>query len=122
MKIILIDNNQGITGPLSKLLNKQGFETTVSNSGRNGLSLIETNHFDAVLLDISMSGYSGLDVIDALYKSGKIKENKIIVMSGTNLSEDQLNNLKSKGVYSYLKKPVDLDNIFSTLQEVCKIQ
>ncbi len=121
MKILLVDNNQGITGPLSKLLKTKGFETAVSNSGRNGLSLIESNHFDAILLDISMPGYSGFDVIDALYRSGKIKENKIIVMSGNNLSTEQLNNLKAKGIHSCLKKPVEIDTIFSTLRVVCEI-
>jgi len=121
MKILLVDNNPGITGPLSKLLNNKGFEIAVSNSGRNGLYMIETNHFDAVLLDISMPEYSGLDVIDALCKSGKIKENKIIVMSGTHLSADQLNDLKAKGIHSCLRKPVEVDAIFSTLEKVCEI-
>jgi len=119
MKILLVDDNQSITGPLSKVLKMKGFEAIVVNSGRNGLSLIESKYFDAILLDISMPEYSGFDVIDALYKSGKIKKNKIIVMSGSNLSPDQLDNLKAKGVHLCLKKPVEVDTIFFALQSVC---
>lgn len=117
----MVDDNPSITGPLSKILKMKGSEAIVVNNGQNGLSLIESNHFDAILLDISMPEYSGLDVIDALYKSGKIKENKIIVMSASNLSTDQLNNLKAKGIHSYLKKPVEVDAIFFALQAVCEV-
>ena len=121
MKILMIDDNQGITGPLSKMLNLKGFETTVVNSGRNGLSLIERKHFDAVLLYITMPEYSVLEVIDTLYKSGKIKENKIILMSDSNLAKDKLNNLKAKVIHSYLTIPVEFDTIFATLQVVCEL-
>lgn len=91
-------------------------ECDVSNGGRNGLSLIESNKYDAVILDISMPEFSGFDVVDALNKSGKIKENKIIIMTASVQGDEDLDVLKGKGVHSILKKPVEIDALISTLK------
>jgi len=116
MKILIVDNNQSITEMLSMMLKMEGHEPVVSNSGRNGLSLIESSHFDAVILDILMPEFSGLDVVNALCTSGKINKNKIIVMTASLISEDAINNLKAKGVHAVLKKPVEADALLNTIK------
>jgi len=98
------------------MLKLEDIECDVSNGGRNGLSLIESNNYDAVILDISMPEFSGHDVIEALCKSGKIKENKIIVMTASVTVDDDLQHLKDKGVHSVLKKPVEIDALLSTIK------
>jgi len=104
MKVLIVDDNTSITGMLSKMLKLEDIECDVSNGGRNGLSLIESNNYDAVILDISMPEFSGHDVIAALCESGKIKENKIIVMTASVTVDNDLQELKDKGVHSVLKK------------------
>jgi len=55
--------------------------------------LIETNKFDAVILDLSMPEFSGFEVIASLERTDKTKENKIIVMTASVISEDELDSL-----------------------------
>jgi len=98
------------------MLKLEDMECDVSNGGRNGLSLIESNKYDAVILDISMPEFSGIDVVNALNESGKIKENKIIIMTASVTVDDDLAHLKEKGVHSILKKPVEIDALISTLK------
>ena len=98
------------------MLKLEDMECDVSNGGRNGLSLIESNKYDAVILDISMPEFSGIDVVNALNESGKIKENKIIIMTASVQEDDDLSGLKEKGVHSILKKPVEIDALISTLK------
>ena len=69
----MIDDNQEITGPLSKFLTVKGHECTVLNDGRNGLTLLERDRFDVVILDLAMPKFSGYDIIDTLEKSGKLR-------------------------------------------------
>ena len=89
-----------------------------AHSGRGASPIIENNNFDAVLLDISMPEFSGLDVIDALNKSGKIKENKIIILTASVQDDEDLSHLKTKGVHTILKKPVEIDVLRSTLENL----
>lgn len=116
MKFLIIDDTKNITVMLSKMLKMEGYECVTSNDGRTGLSLIEREKFDAVLLDLAMPEFSGLDVIDALGKSGKIKEQKIIVLTASSPPDDTLSDLKARGVYTVLKKPIDLDVLLDILK------
>jgi len=116
MKILIVDDNTNITGLLSKVLKFQGMESDTSNDGRNGLDLIERNKYDAVILDISMPEFTGIDVVNALNESGKIKENKIIILSASITTDKDLSELKEKGVHSVLKKPVEIDALLSILK------
>ena len=116
MKILLIDDNQEITRPLSKFLTMKGHDCTVLNDGRNGLTLLEGNKFDVVILDLSMPKFSGYDVIDALEKSGKIKEQRIIVFSALSLEDDRIRELEKRGVYACIKKPIQLPPLLKMIE------
>ena len=116
MKILLIDDNKSLTKALSKFLSAKGYEHTVSNGGREGLKLIQEQKFDKILLDLSMPEFSGHDVINSLEKSRKIKELKIIVFSALSISDSDIEQFKKRGIVSFLKKPVKLDELLKELE------
>jgi len=118
MKILAIDDNKSITSMLEQMLDLEDHKVVVANDGRNGLTLIENDNFGAIILDLSMPEFSGLDVIDSLEKSGKINQVKIIVMTASIISDDELDGLKKRGVYACLKKPVEPDVLISLLQNI----
>jgi two-component system OmpR family response regulator len=109
MKILLIDDNEDITKMLHKYMTIKGHSCSVANDGQSGLDLIEKQTFDVIILDIAMPKFSGSDVIDQLCKSGKIKKQNIVTLTASILSDDVESTLKSKGVHSCLKKPIDPD-------------
>ena len=51
-----------------------------------------------------MPDFSGFDVIDELEKTGKLKDQKIIILTASNNPGEQITNLLKKGVYSFQKK------------------
>lgn len=120
MKVCIIDDNTSITGMFSKLLKMEGHEIVIANGGRAGLALLENDIFDATILDISMPEFSGIDVVDALNESGRIKEQKIVILTASSVSNVKLDKLKDKGCREVLKKPLQLDSLVSTLEAVSK--
>jgi len=118
MKILIVDDKQDICDMLSKMLKLEGHETVTAEGGQEGLEMIENNTFDAVLLDLQMPGFSGLQVIDSLDKSGSSRLNKIIVMTASAISSTELNALHNKGVYMWLRKPIDNDELGSILRSI----
>ena len=120
MKVCIIDDNVSITGMFSKLLKMEGHEVTIANGGRAGLALLDNDVFDATILDISMPEFSGIDIVEALNKSGRIKEQKIVILTASSGSNDELDVLKTKGVKEVLKKPIQLDTLVATLEAVSK--
>ena len=112
----MIDDNVEITNMMSKFLRLNGHDCMVSNDGRNGLVLIENQKFDVVLLDIAMPEFTGYDVVEQLNKNGKLKENKIILFTASSVSNDKINEMINKGVYSCLRKPIGLDELLKTIE------
>jgi DNA-binding response OmpR family regulator len=118
MKICIIDDNESITGMYSKLLKMKKHEVVIANDGKTGLTLLNNDVFDVTILDISMPDFSGIDVVNALYESGRIKEQKIVVLTAaTSIDGDQAK-LKEKGVREILKKPIHLESLIATLEAV----
>ena len=116
MKILVIDDNQEITQPLSKFLTVKDHDCTVSNDGRNGLTLLQKQRFDVVLLDLALPEFSGYDIIDALEKDDKLKENMIIVFTALALKNEEIDELKKRGIYACISKPIKLDLLLKTIE------
>ena len=95
----------------------KGHSCSVVNDGRSGLNLIENKTFDAIILDLAMPDFSGSDIVDALYKSGKIKNQNIVTLTASSISDEVESTLKSKGVSLCLKKPIDPDILLGHIQQ-----
>ena len=118
MRILLVDDNVEITEPLSKFLQKRGHYCIAINDGRNCSNLLQTQSFDAVILDISMPEFSGFDVIDELEKNDTLKDNNIIVFTATSGSNEQFDELLKRGIKAVIKKPLKLDVLLKTLEGI----
>jgi len=117
MKILFIDDNADIAKMFTKYLTIKGHSCSVALDGQSGLDLIENQTFDVIILDIAMPKFSGRDVIDELCKSGKIKNQNIVTLTASVLSNDIESTLKSKGVHSCLRKPIDPDVLLEHLKQ-----
>lgn len=96
----------------------EGHECSVASSGRNGLTMMLQQKFDAVFLDLAMPEFSGMDVIDSLEKSGEIKEQKIIVLTASAIYAGLEDDLIKKGALMVLRKPIGVDEIKDVLKNL----
>ena len=117
VKVCVIDDVKSITGMIEKLLKMEGHECTIINNSREGLSVLEKEVFDVVILDIAMPEFSGLDIVDSLNKSGRIKDQKICILTASSVEAD-FQKLRAQGVKEILKKPLELETLLSLLQEI----
>ncbi len=118
MKILGIDDNQDLLDLCEVTLSSQGHEFTAINNGKEGLQAIKDKKFDLVLLDLSMPGFSGEDVLDALVKEGIMNKQMIIIFTASTASEQEFGPLLEKGVHSIIRKPVDIDNLIETIKKM----
>jgi len=61
-----------------------------------------------------MPDFTGYDVVDELVKENKIKDQKIIVLTASELTPESIASLRKNGIHSIQTKPMDV----STLIEV----
>ena len=116
VKILIVDDNADITGLLSKFLTAKGFDNVVTNDPLDGLQRIKDGNYDAVLLDISMPEFSGIDIIHKLEQEKILKDQKIVIFSANAFTTNEIDQLiKKEGIHSCLKKPIALNKLLATI-------
>jgi two-component system, OmpR family, response regulator len=118
MKALIVDDSTEITDMMAQYLQLKGYDCTVLNHGKNAIEQILTKKYDFVLLDIAMPEISGLDIIDGLNKMNKIKEHKIIVLTASSVSDDELQSILKKGAAAYLRKPIELTQFLKVIKQI----
>lgn len=61
-KILIVDDEIEIADLISDILKEEGFITVVKNSAEDGLTEIQKNNFDLIILDIMLPGMSGIEL------------------------------------------------------------
>ena len=101
--ILVVDDDDGIRSLVKRYLNENNFLVTTSNSAENAEEKLSIIKFDLIILDIMMTGKSGLDFI----KDNKLKINTpIILLTAKGEAEDRIGGLEI-GADDYLPKPFD---------------
>ena len=116
MKLLLIEDNDNISGMIAQYLTLKGHDCMVSNNGKDGLNQILAKNYDVTLLDLAMPEFSGYDVIESLEVTGKLKERKLIVLTASSITEGKIRELEKRGIYSCLRKPVQLNELAKVIQ------
>jgi DNA-binding response OmpR family regulator len=65
-RILIAEDEAGITSFLEKGLNAAGYATAVARHGADALRLATSGRFDLLILDLGLPGMDGLDVLAAL--------------------------------------------------------
>lgn len=66
VKILLVEDDKGIIENLTEFLTNEGFGVRHADGQRGALELLEQEHFDLVLLDISLADGNGFSVCSAV--------------------------------------------------------
>jgi len=121
MNILGIDDNEDILKLLKTVLTSKGHDFTQALNGKDGLKLIEEQNFDAILLDLAMPEFSGLNVIESLKKNDRLKDQKIILFTASSATDKEIDALlQYDGVKTCIRKPVDINVLINKVEEVVK--
>jgi len=118
MNILQIDDNLDITKLVKTVLESSGHQFTSVDNGKEGLQLMRDNKYDVVLLDLSMPGISGMEVIADLAKDGIIDKQKIVLFTASSVRDDEITESIQKGVHSCIRKPVDIDTLIEKMDKI----
>ena len=112
--ILVVDDDDGIRSLVKQYLCENKFLVTTSNSAENAEEKILIIKFDLIVLDIMMTGKSGLDFI----KDNKFKiETPIILLTAKGETEDRVGGLEI-GADDYLPKPFDPKELLLRIKNI----
>jgi DNA-binding NtrC family response regulator len=109
-RILVVDDEQGITDTLDILLRAEGFDVTVANTGRDALDRWEELRPDVVLSDIRMPGITGIDLLTAVRE--RDPDLPVILMTAQASLQSAMQAV-NQGAFYYLQKPFKNDELIA---------
>src|SRR4029079_12131358 len=103
-RILIVEDERGLTQSLSWYFNREGYETHVAHDGQEGLRKAQTMLPDVVLLDIMLPGMNGLDVCRELRAGERTRDIPIIMLTAKSEETEQVDG-SSLGADDYVAKP-----------------
>ena len=115
--ILLVDDHAIFREGLKKIIeNTAGMRVTgEANNGDEALQKIKENEFDLVILDISLPGQSGLEVLKELKRNNP--KLPVLILS-MHAEEQYARRLLKSGASGYLKKDSAFDQLVSAIRTI----
>ena len=106
--ILIIDDEETMRDSCRQTLSRDGNRVEVAEDGSKGLSLLGTESFDLVILDLKMPGLSGMEVLKRIKEDDP--EVVVIVITGYATVESAVEAMK-RGAYDFIPKPFTPDSL-----------
>jgi two-component system copper resistance phosphate regulon response regulator CusR len=117
MRLLIVEDDAKTADALKTGLEKEAFTVAVARTGEDGFFLLNTEPFDAVVLDWMLPGRAGIEVLKTLRSRG-IKT-PILFLTARDAVEDRVLALKT-GADDYLVKPFAFPELVARLHSLLR--
>jgi len=117
--ILVIDDEEGIRSVLKDVLEDEGYSVLTAEDGFKGLTLLETNPLDLVILDIWLPNMGGIDVLKKIKED--FSEIEVIVISG-HANIDLAVKAVKMGAFDFLEKPLSLERTSTVVRNALALE
>jgi two-component system response regulator RegX3 len=114
--VLLVEDEESITAPLSEALSREGFETVIAGTAAEALELAGSRSPDLVLLDLGLPDGSGLDVCRELRSRSTVP---IIMVTARGEETDRIVGLEV-GADDYVVKPFSAREVVARIRAVLR--
>lgn len=104
-KILLVDDEKEFLEVMAERLSARGMNVSTADSALEALRQVETETFDAIILDLQMPAMDGIETLKALKQ--KRPELQIILLTGHATIKKGIEAMKL-GAMDFIEKPADL--------------
>ena len=113
-KILIVDDELSILVPLQFLMEKEGYETKLAQSGKEAIEKIDQIRPDLILLDIMLPDLDGYEIYQMIRQRTEWESIRIIFLTAKNREADMAKGM-ALDADAYITKP------FSNKQVVEKV-
>jgi len=117
-KILVVDDEAPVRDLLKDLFKKEDCLPITCGSGEEALAVLKKEVFDVVLLDIKLSGMSGLEVLKDIRE--KYANLPVVMITGFGFDEELICKSKQFGCCGYIGKNMPVAQIIVTFKQFVK--
>jgi len=116
-RILVVDDEESIRATLAQVLEDEGYQVSVCESGEECLTLLETQDFEVIMLDVWLPGMDGLKVLEEMRRAGRPEE--VLMISGHGSVETAVKAVRL-GAFDFIEKPLSLERVEVGVQNALK--
>src|SRR3954470_21505052 len=117
MNLLLVEDDPAMRASLERTLSRRGMRIATCPDGAQALSRWREEMPDVVLLDLSLPGMDGLEVLENARKEGL--RTPVLVVTARGTVGDRILGLNA-GADDYLPKPFDLDELEARVRALAR--
>ena len=118
MRILLAEDEKSLSHAIETILKKNNYAVDVVFNGRDALTYLESDLYDAVILDIMMPYIDGITVLKTVRKHNN--HVPILLLTAKHQIEDKVEGLDA-GANDYLTKPFDFRELLARLRCIMRV-
>jgi DNA-binding response OmpR family regulator len=117
VNILLVEDDARVADFIRRGMRSEGWQVSVATDGETALAMLDTERFDAVVLDRMLPGISGLEVCRRI--RARLDPQPILMLSALGDVEERVAGLKT-GADDYLAKPFDFNELLVRIQALTR--
>ncbi|HTZ43707.1 MAG TPA: response regulator transcription factor [Jatrophihabitans sp.] len=115
-RVLVVEDEESISDPLSFMLRREGFEVSVAATGPDALGAFDKTGADIVLLDLMLPGLPGTEVCRSLRQRSQVP---IIILTARDSEVDKVVGLEL-GADDYVTKPFSHRELVARIRAVMR--
>jgi len=115
-RILAIDDEADVVMIIRTALQTEGYEVATATNGPDALEEAKANPPDLVILDITMPGMDGFEVLRELKAIDATSQVPVIMLTGVS-ERAKIKDALSSGVDYYVVKPFDFDDLMQKVEQ-----
>lgn len=117
MRVLIVEDNDSVSGTVSLALKKNGIISDIANLGQDCLDVVSLYDYDLMILDLVLPDVSGLEI---LKKVRNMKRDiPVLILSGLDGHKDKVEGLIS-GADDYLTKPFNIEELVARVKAIIR--
>lgn len=117
MRLLQAEDERDLSDALVIVLKHNQYSVDAVYNGPDALDYLETDNYDAAILDIMMPGMDGLSVLKKLRANGS--QLPVLLLTARSEIDDRVNGLDS-GADDYLTKPFSMKELLARIRAITR--
>ena len=115
--VLVVEDEQKVANALREGLESEGYAVAVASTGEDAFFRVSTETFDVVLLDLTLPGRDGLEILRALRQRGP--DTRVLILTARDTLHDRVKGLDS-GADDYLVKPFAFAELIARIRALVR--
>jgi two-component system copper resistance phosphate regulon response regulator CusR len=115
--VLVVEDEQKVAAALQEGLEREGYAVSVAPTGEDAFFRVNTERFDVVLLDLTLPGRDGLEILKALRQRGL--DTRVLILTARDTLDDRVKGLDS-GADDYLVKPFAVAELIARIRALVR--